>query len=76
MSSATLPGASVDGFVDRGPAIIAVCTTSTVLAMLAVAARMWVRTRMIRSVGAEDYIIIFAMVSLYLILIFALPNFT
>jgi hypothetical protein len=73
MSTTVLPGAHPN----RGPAIIASCSITTLLALSAVAARMWVRARMIRSVGADvsvfelksctttnvtkDYVILFAM---------------
>lgn len=48
---------------DKGPMIIAVCWTFTVLALLFVSARLYVRAIIHNKLGADDYIIIFSCVS-------------
>lgn len=47
-----------------GPAILVSCTVMAILAAMTVMVRMYVRTRMIRSVGLEDHTILLAMVCL------------
>ncbi len=49
---------------NRGPEILAVCGSLVGLATLVVALRIWVRARMVKHIGADDWTIIAAMVCL------------
>ncbi|KAF8858680.1 hypothetical protein BDZ45DRAFT_651041 [Acephala macrosclerotiorum] len=60
MSTTLLPGAN-EANVNRGPAILGATITVTILAFASVCARMFVRVKMIRSTGPDDYVILFAM---------------
>lgn len=46
----------------RGPEILAVFCSGTALAALAVAMRLWVRAKIIRKVGLDDWLVAFSMV--------------
>lgn len=48
--------------VNRGGQILAICGTLTALSLVLVALRVWVRAKIIRLVGADDWIMIAAMV--------------
>jgi hypothetical protein len=47
---------------DRGPEILAVCGSLVGIALVMVVLRIWVRAKMVRHVGADDWTIIAAMV--------------
>lgn len=47
---------------NRGPEILAICGSMVGLALAAVLLRIWVRAKMVRHVGADDWTIIAAMV--------------
>ncbi len=51
---------------NRGPEILAVCGSLVGLAVVVVALRIWVRARMVKHIGADDWTIIGAMVRLRL----------
>ncbi|KAH7379961.1 hypothetical protein BKA64DRAFT_765615 [Cadophora sp. MPI-SDFR-AT-0126] len=57
---AVLPGADQPDH-NRGPAIIAAATITTIIALATTLVRLWVRAFMVRSVGPDDYVIIGAM---------------
>jgi hypothetical protein len=48
---------------NRGPEILAVCGGFVALALVAVLLRIWIRAFMVKSLGADDYVMIGAMVS-------------
>ena len=50
--------------VNRGGEILTVCGTLVALSLVVVALRIWVRARMIRQVGLDDWTMIAAMVRL------------
>jgi len=50
------------GDEDRGPKFIAAAAVTTVAALIAVCLRMYVRIRIVRAVGIDDYMIIVSMV--------------
>lgn len=45
------------------PTIVAVCVTLTALMSITVLTRLYVRSWMIKSVGIDDYVMLFSMVS-------------
>ena len=47
------------------PKIIAVCVTLTTLMSFTVGLRLYVRMRMIKSVGIDDYVMLFSMVRMH-----------
>lgn len=49
-----------EDFASRGPAVFAVTTGTSVIATVFVAGRMWSRIGIVRRVGWDDYIIVFA----------------
>lgn len=51
---------------DKGPKILAVLWGLTGFTMVVVAARMYIRGRMLRNFGADDWLIAFSMVNLSL----------
>lgn len=51
-----------DGDEDRGPQFIAAAAVTTAAALIAVCLRMYVRIRIVRAVGIDDYMIIVSMV--------------
>ncbi|CZR63592.1 related to integral membrane protein [Phialocephala subalpina] len=60
--------------VNRGPAILGATITVTILAFASVCARMYVRVRMIRSTGPDDYVILFAMLLSLIGIGFVIPE--
>ena len=50
--------------VSNGPGIIAVVGTFTGISALFVAARLYVRIKLMRNLGSDDYLIVLAMVRL------------
>lgn len=48
---------------DRGPGFLAVFGTGTGLATIAVILRLWVRVRILRKVGADDWVVAASLVS-------------
>ncbi|KAK0648212.1 hypothetical protein B0T16DRAFT_113643 [Cercophora newfieldiana] len=58
------------GDVDRGPVILAVTIVTTVLALIVVALRIWVRLKIVKNVGWDDYTIIGASFLAILVMIF------
>ncbi|KAH6700607.1 hypothetical protein BKA61DRAFT_620853 [Leptodontidium sp. MPI-SDFR-AT-0119] len=59
--SATMPPSANQPDINRGGSILAACGTMTVLALAAVCCRIWVRARMVHSIGPDDYVILLAM---------------
>ena len=53
-----------DDEVNNGTSMIAIVGTFTGLSALFVAARLYVRIRLLRNLGLDDYLIVLAMVSL------------
>ena len=53
-----------DSEVNHGTSMIAIVGTFTSLSALFVAARLYVRIRLLRNLGLDDYLIVLAMVSL------------
>jgi hypothetical protein len=64
------PG-NFDKFRDRGPLILGVATGMTASAILLVLARVYVRLRMTRSWGLDDYAILVALVSVHSLILFS-----
>ncbi|KAL7619805.1 hypothetical protein AAE478_010350 [Parahypoxylon ruwenzoriense] len=60
MSATLLPGADQPD-ANRGPDILGAVISTTLTALVAVCARMYVRIRMVQIVGADDYIMMAAM---------------
>ncbi|PVH67723.1 hypothetical protein DL98DRAFT_370957, partial [Cadophora sp. DSE1049] len=60
MSTLLLPGAN-EPDINKGPAILRVCSTVTLLAFFSVCARIFVRVRMVHRTGPDDYVILLAM---------------
>lgn len=60
MVSATAPPG---GDINKGPLVLALAIVSTSLALLAVGTRIFVRVKIVRSVGWDDYAIVVAVVS-------------
>ena len=50
--------------ISRWPTIVGVCVSLTILMTITVGLRIYVRARMIKSLGIDDYVMIFSMVSL------------
>ena len=50
---------------NRGPEILAVFCSGTALAALAVALRLWVRARLIRKVGLDDWLVALSLVGCF-----------
>ncbi|KAI1371303.1 hypothetical protein F4677DRAFT_464403 [Hypoxylon crocopeplum] len=61
MSTASLPGADQPD-KNRGPDILGAVVSTTLVALIAVCARLFVRIRMIRSTGTDDYVMLAAMI--------------
>ena len=59
-----VPGATLPDD-DKGPSILSATAAMTALATLAVCLRMYVRTRIVRSVGMDDYVMLLALVYEY-----------
>jgi len=51
------------GDINKGPLVLGLCTVSTSLGLAAVVTRMFVRVRIVRNVGWDDYAILVAAVS-------------
>ena len=49
---------------NRGPELLAVFSTGTGIAAVAVIMRFWVRTRIVRKLGADDWIAAVSLVSM------------
>jgi hypothetical protein len=49
----------------KGPTVLAVCSTLTVVATLFVAGRLYVRTKILARVGLDDWLILLSMVSVF-----------
>jgi hypothetical protein len=49
----------------KGPTVLAVCCTLTVVATLFVAGRLYVRTKILARVGLDDWLILLSMVSIF-----------
>ena len=47
---------------NRGPEVLAIFGTGTALASIAVISRLWVRARIIRKIGADDWIVAISLV--------------
>ena len=47
---------------NRGPVFLAVFGTGTAVATIAVLLRMWVRARIVRKIGADDWIVLVSLV--------------
>lgn len=62
----TMENAELPPDVNRGPEILGICGTLVAFALVMVVLRIWVRASMIRHVGWDDYIMIAAMVSIFL----------
>lgn len=56
-----VPGAALPDD-DKGPSILSTTAAMTALATFAVCLRMYVRTRIVRSVGLDDYVMLLALV--------------
>lgn len=52
-----------DGDVNKGPVVLAITYVTTSIALVAVALRMFVRVKIVKSVGWDDYAILLASVS-------------
>ena len=52
-----------NGDVDRGWAILAVCWAFVTCAFISTALRVWVRAKLTRNLGSDDYNMMIAMVS-------------
>lgn len=52
MAAIALAGAGQPD-IDKGPSILAVCSTMTMIALVVVCSRLWVRVKMIGSVGID-----------------------
>jgi hypothetical protein len=63
MDSLALPGAGLPD-VNNGPAILAAVATTTIIALVVVVLRLYVRIGMLRAIGPDDYFVISAMVGL------------
>lgn len=50
---------------NKGPAILAICSTLTIVATFFVAARLYVRARIMSRVGLDDWLIMLSMVSAF-----------
>ena len=48
---------------NRGPAFVAVFSAGLAVAIVLVALRLWVRFKVVRKVGADDYVMLASMVS-------------
>lgn len=48
---------------DKGPTILAICSTLTAVATVFVAARLYVRTTILSRVGLDDWLIVVSIVS-------------
>lgn len=52
-----------DGDVNKGPIVLSITYSTTAIALFVVSMRMWVRIRIVKSVGWDDYTILLAAVS-------------
>lgn len=61
---ATVEGQAYQGMPDenQGPVILGATLTVTIAALITMATRLYVRTRMIRNIGWDDYVMTLAMV--------------
>lgn len=60
---------------NRGPELTAVCATFTTMAVIAVALRCYVRLRIIRNFGLDDWAMVGALVSVFFCPLLILLNF-
>lgn len=51
-----------NGDIDQGWAILAICWTFIACALISTMLRVWVRSRITRNLGGDDYVIVAAMV--------------
>ena len=64
MATTTLPPMTPEYMNEnRGPAFVAVFSTGIAVAIVLVALRLWVRFKVVRKVGADDYVMLASMVS-------------
>ena len=63
MSSAAPPAGTGEPNINNGPKLLASVGTVTVMAVLIVCARIWVRSVMIKSVGWDDRFMVAAVVN-------------
>ena len=54
---------SPDGDQNKGNALLGVAVATVIVALIAVTLRIFVRARIVRSLGWDDWIIVFAIVS-------------
>ena len=54
-----------DGDLNKGPIVLTVTLITAIIALILVGLRMYVRTKIIRAVGCDDWTIILAMVSYF-----------
>ncbi|GAB1314738.1 Rhodopsin domain-containing protein [Madurella fahalii] len=59
---------------NRGPEILAICGSMVGLALVAVLLRIWVRAKMVRHVGADDWTIIAAMTVMFVEMMIIIPQ--
>jgi hypothetical protein len=52
-----------DDDINKGPLVLALCTVTTSVALIAVGTRIFVRVRIVKNVGWDDYTILGAMVT-------------
>ena len=52
-----------DGDVDQGWAVLAVCWTFIACALISTMLRVWVRSRITRNLGGDDYVAVASMVT-------------
>lgn len=62
MATPSPPGGIGEPDIDRGPRLFAVTAVVTILALVAVLTRIWVRRFIIKSVGWDDLFMLAAMV--------------
>ena len=59
---------------NRGPEILAICGTLVALSVIIVTLRIWVRARIIRQVGIDDWTIIAATVTIFVEMMIIIPE--
>ncbi|KAK4461305.1 hypothetical protein QBC42DRAFT_347278 [Cladorrhinum samala] len=59
---------------NRGPEILATCGSLVAISLLVVSLRMWVRAKMIGTVGADDWTIVAAMVTMFVEMMIIIPE--
>ena len=74
MSSGSALGPPQEGNVNLGPGIVASILATTISCIIVVAASFYIRGYIIKAIGWDDWIILFALVSIILYSLYKVPD--